>query len=189
MHEVFERIDFSTVDRARVQAVAEERLRAHGFGEPGLATEVSALVERVLDVELIPGATLRAIPERVCWRELEFLLPLRPLTPARLREAFAEVPRGAEFVGNGGSLMALTAIVTVAGPLCVTPSPARYVNVVVPLKFGFGEKLKEPSALSCSTLFGASRTSSAVNGAPSGSESLPSTPGAATASGVSSSVV
>jgi exodeoxyribonuclease V beta subunit len=104
LHEVFERIDFSTVDRARVQAVADERLRAHGFGEPGLATEVSALVERVLEVELIPGATLRAIPERVCWRELEFLLPLQPLTPARLREAFAEVPRGAEFADLAESL-------------------------------------------------------------------------------------
>lgn len=104
LHEVFERLDFATVDHARIQEVAEERLRAHGFSAPGLATEVTALVERVLEVELIPGATLRAIPERVCWRELEFLLPLRPLTPARLREAFAEVPRGAEFADLAESL-------------------------------------------------------------------------------------
>jgi hypothetical protein len=42
------------------------------------------------------------------------------------------------FVAYGGSLTAVTVIVTVAGALCVAPSLARYVKVVVPLKFGSG---------------------------------------------------
>src|SRR5688500_10279722 len=38
------------------------------------------------------------------------------------------------FVRYGGSFTGVTVIVTVVGPLCVTPSLARYVKLVVPLK-------------------------------------------------------
>ncbi len=79
--------------------MAEDRLRAHGFAAPGLADELTALVERVLAVEMIPGAALNAVSGSRCWRELEFLLPLQRLTPARLREAFEAVPREGE-LGN-----------------------------------------------------------------------------------------
>lgn len=94
LHEVFERLDFAHAGPAEIEGVVRERLRAHGYPTELLGGELTALVARVLEAELFPGATLRAIPASACWRELEFLLPLRHLTPDRLQAAFAAVPLG-----------------------------------------------------------------------------------------------
>ncbi len=94
LHEVFERLDFAQAGPAEIEGVVRDRLRAHGYPVEVLGGEVTALVARVLEAEIFPGATLRAVPASACWRELEFLLPLRRLTPDRLQAAFAAVPHG-----------------------------------------------------------------------------------------------
>jgi exodeoxyribonuclease V beta subunit len=114
LHEVFERIDF-TADNAAVRAVVEETLGGHGF-DLTWTDVVTGMVRRVLDVDLggVPG-TDRGMNPRGTQRqgrgadpvggigalclsgiayserlsELEFMFPLKPLTPGILEQALA----------------------------------------------------------------------------------------------------
>ena len=97
LHEVLEELDFPLADAVTITTKVTERLRAHGFPPEALVPEVSALIERVLAAEVAPGTPFRAVAPAQCWRELEFVLPLNRITPARLRAAFADaLPPGSE---------------------------------------------------------------------------------------------
>ena len=82
----------------------------------------------------------------------------------------------------------MTVIETVATFDGAAPSEALYVKLSEPLKFADGVYVNEPSTLNGSVPCDGPVTSEAVIESPSGSLSLPSTPGAATVSAVSSFV-
>ncbi|MBL9173724.1 MAG: UvrD-helicase domain-containing protein, partial [Verrucomicrobiales bacterium] len=94
LHEILEQLDFAASDSA-VRACVRDRLRSNGFPEETLGDPVSEWVGRVLAAPLLDGSPLRDVPQADGWRELEFLLPLRSLSPARLAAAFASGPPGA----------------------------------------------------------------------------------------------
>ncbi|MGD0820285.1 MAG: UvrD-helicase domain-containing protein [Desulfomonilia bacterium] len=115
LHEVFERIDF-TADNAAVRAVVEETLGAHGFDMAWTDT-VTGMVRKVLDVDLgrvlvsdpglndggaqrqgrgtnpvegIGAFRLSGIANSERLSELEFMFPLKPLTPGILDQAITD---------------------------------------------------------------------------------------------------
>ena len=114
LHEIFERIDF-TADNAAVRAVVEETLASHGF-DATWTDVVTGMVSRVLDVDLggvlvsdpglndngaqrqgrganliegIGALRLSGITKSERLSELEFMFPLKPLTPGILDQALA----------------------------------------------------------------------------------------------------
>ena len=115
LHEVFERIDF-TADNTAVRAVVDETLGAHGF-EGTWAETVTGMVRRVLDVDLgrilvsdpglkdggvqrqgrgtnpvegIGALRLSGIANSERLSELEFMFPLKQLTPGILEQAITD---------------------------------------------------------------------------------------------------
>jgi exodeoxyribonuclease V beta subunit len=87
LHEVFERLDF-TADDAAIRSVVEEALGSHGF-DAAWAEAVTCMAVRVLHADL-GGVGLAHVKNSEKLTELEFLLTLKPLTPAGLDEAFRD---------------------------------------------------------------------------------------------------
>ena len=94
LHEILELLDFAASESA-VRACVGDRLRSNGFSAETLGDPLSEWIERVLAAPLFDGRTPRETPQSDCWREMEFLLPLRAISPARLAAAFAAGPPGA----------------------------------------------------------------------------------------------
>lgn len=95
LHEVFEKLDF-TAHEAAIRAIAEETLAGHGFDRTW-AGAVFEMVVKVLEADLA-GVSLSGVTNDQRLTELEFLFPLKPLTPARLEEALSCcVPGGIPF--------------------------------------------------------------------------------------------
>jgi exodeoxyribonuclease V beta subunit len=94
LHEILELLDFAAPE-SEVPTCVGDRLRSNGFPEEPLGDALSEWIGRVLAAPLFEGHPLREVPRPDCWRELEFLLPLRALSPARLAAAFASGPPGA----------------------------------------------------------------------------------------------
>lgn len=95
LHEVFENLDYAIADEMSVRSQVEERLAAAGYPVMSMAAPLTEMIGRVLDAPMFDGQSLRTVPKADRWLELEFLLPLRPLTPAVLSAAFAAGPAGA----------------------------------------------------------------------------------------------
>ena len=87
LHEVFEKIDF-TQDNAANRAVVEETLVGHGF-DPTWTDAVTGMVCRVLNVDL-GGMHLAQVNRLKRLSELEFMLPLKPLTSTTLEKVINE---------------------------------------------------------------------------------------------------
>ncbi|MEN9677209.1 MAG: helicase/exodeoxyribonuclease beta subunit [Verrucomicrobiota bacterium] len=107
LHEVFEQLDHPNADGATLLARVEERLQANGYPSATLAAPLAELVGCVLDAPLFAGRPLRRVPMESCWWELEFLLPLRPISPGVLSAAFAAGPPGAKGTALASSLARL----------------------------------------------------------------------------------
>ncbi|MBN2290266.1 MAG: PD-(D/E)XK nuclease family protein, partial [Candidatus Glassbacteria bacterium] len=95
-HGLLERLDFSGTDPVELEGRVDEELRLYGF-DPSWKKEVCGLLQRLFSAELGRDGekfTLGRVglPERL--NELEFYLPLNPLTPEKLREVFAAFGRG-----------------------------------------------------------------------------------------------
>ncbi len=84
LHEVFERIDF-TAGRDAIRAVAEETLAKYGF-DTAWAEAVTAMVGNVLASDL-GGMSLAGVTRDRRLTELEFMFPLKTLTPEGLHRA------------------------------------------------------------------------------------------------------
>lgn len=84
LHEVFERLDFAAGE-ADIRAVVEEALAAHGF-DLSWTGAVTGMVRRVLDVDL-GGFSLAGVPGTSRLTELEFMYPIRNITPEILAGA------------------------------------------------------------------------------------------------------
>jgi exodeoxyribonuclease V beta subunit len=87
LHEVFEKIDFTAGDDA-ILAVVEETLHSHGFDRTWAET-VTGMVRRVLSVDL-GGTSLEQVTKTERLTELEFLFPLKPLTPSILEQTITD---------------------------------------------------------------------------------------------------
>ena len=87
LHEVFEKIDF-TADDEVIRAVVEETLVGHGF-DPTWTDAVTGMVCRVLNVDL-GGMHLAQVNRLKRLSELEFMLPLKPLTSTTLEKVINE---------------------------------------------------------------------------------------------------
>lgn len=107
LHEVFEALDFATVNEETVRTRVKERLVAGGFPPLTLTAPVAELVMRSLEAPMFEGSSLRGVSLADCWRELEFTLPLRPISPAALSAAFAAGPPGAAGTALSSSLAGL----------------------------------------------------------------------------------
>lgn len=93
-HELLEQLDFTAAAPKNLEAHIRARLRAHGF-DPAWTATVRAAVDRVLSVSLardIPGLTLGVIGPAQRQNEMEFYLPVKPVSPRQLRELFAAHP-------------------------------------------------------------------------------------------------
>ncbi len=87
LHEVFEKIDFTAGDEA-IRAMVEDTLADHGF-DPTWTDVVTDMVRKVLDVDL-GGVTLSGLGNSDRLTELEFMFPIKPLTPGILEQALAD---------------------------------------------------------------------------------------------------
>ncbi len=84
LHAVFEKLDF-TADEDIVRAEVEETLHNNGF-DTAWADILTGMVRKVLSADLA-GVRLGLVKRDQRLTELEFLFPLKPLTPADLDEA------------------------------------------------------------------------------------------------------
>ena len=92
LHEVFEGLDFMEKDQAVIKKLVESKLRGYGFDEEWGET-VEKMVGRVLAAPLKPGTnglTLSRIGMKDRLTELEFYLPLQPITPKKLKKVFSD---------------------------------------------------------------------------------------------------
>jgi exodeoxyribonuclease V beta subunit len=87
LHEVFEKIDF-TVGDEKIRAVAKDTLAGHGF-DSNWTDIVTGMVRKVLDVDL-GGFHLSGLEKRERLTELEFMFPIKQLTPDILEQALAD---------------------------------------------------------------------------------------------------
>lgn len=84
LHEVFERLDFTSSDSDMCKVV-EEALSAHGFDRSWTGA-VAGMVRRVLDVDL-GGFSLAEVGKGQLLTELEFMYPISTVTPETLVKA------------------------------------------------------------------------------------------------------
>jgi exodeoxyribonuclease V beta subunit len=93
-HAVLEAVDFRSLPHADAERLIADRLRDFGF-DPGWQAAVSRLVAEAAEAELFPdvGLRLNRLPPEDRLVEMEFCHRLNPLTPRRLREAFAPFGR------------------------------------------------------------------------------------------------
>jgi exodeoxyribonuclease V beta subunit len=92
LHEIFEGLNFMERDPSVMKKIVAEKLREYGF-EKDWQEAVAQMIGRVLAAPLQPdsnGFTLSRIGKKDKVSELEFYLPLQPITPQKLREIFAE---------------------------------------------------------------------------------------------------
>ena len=99
-HAVLEAVDFRSLPHADAERLIADRLRDFGF-DPGWQGAVSRLVAEAAEAELFPeaGFRLNRLPPEGRLAEVEFCHPLNPLTPRRLREAFAPFGRAGVLQG------------------------------------------------------------------------------------------
>ncbi len=91
LHKIFEGLDFTETDPAKVSNLVAATLRDYGFDAARFTPAVCENLRRVLDVPLElgnPDFTLAHIPNAARLNELEFLFPVEQLTPALVRGLF-----------------------------------------------------------------------------------------------------
>lgn len=91
-HSVFEQLDFQQTDPGSLEALIAARLAEHGLAGKWLHTVYRA-VRNVLSIPLRSRKTelkLSSIPASDRVNEMEFYVPLKPVTSRRLRKIFAD---------------------------------------------------------------------------------------------------
>ena len=100
LHKIFEDLDFTEADPAKISSLVAATLRDYGFDAAQFAPAVCENLRRVLDVPLElgnPGFTLARISNAARLNELEFLFPVEQLTPALVRGLFDNEASPEEF--------------------------------------------------------------------------------------------
>ncbi len=90
LHDILERVDFMAAHHPDARNLIAEKLHSYGFEEKWVDT-VHELVQRVLAVPLHPGEpdlVLRNIGPKDRLHELEFLYPVKRITPNSLEKCF-----------------------------------------------------------------------------------------------------
>jgi exodeoxyribonuclease V beta subunit len=100
LHKIFEAIELTERDPARIEPQVRRQLRAHGIDDTHLPSVVTA-VHQTLAAPLGSGPhafCLNQVPRRARVTELEFCFALNPIDAGDLRRAFARLalPRWAE---------------------------------------------------------------------------------------------
>ncbi|HEY5894102.1 MAG TPA: exodeoxyribonuclease V subunit beta [Chthoniobacterales bacterium] len=85
LHEILESIDFS--DEMEWPSIVRRALRRAILDRPGIEALVLDMLRRTVRTRLDAGVTLDRISKANCIQEMEFMLPLGTLTPAKLRTA------------------------------------------------------------------------------------------------------
>jgi len=90
LHGIFEQLDFSAGDAARIEQVSRSCLLSNGYGAewlPAVSRMIVATTEAPLIADAAPFRLSQLKPG--AWQtELEFFLPVAQLSPERLRQAF-----------------------------------------------------------------------------------------------------
>ncbi|MBN8248018.1 MAG: exodeoxyribonuclease V subunit beta [Verrucomicrobia bacterium] len=94
LHDLLETIPFHAPDPRKLQEQVTLGLQRHGFDAAALADPLTDRVGHLLEAPWFGGHSLRSLPATDCWREMEFVLPLRTLTPDSLADAVAGGPDG-----------------------------------------------------------------------------------------------
>ncbi len=87
LHEVFEKLDFTAGDEA-VRAVVSDTLAGHGF-DMAWTDVVTGMVRKVLDIDL-GGVILSGLEKGKRLTELEFMFPIKQLTPVILEQTIID---------------------------------------------------------------------------------------------------
>jgi len=94
LHEILEEIPFAAPDRLELRKRIEASLKGHGFEAASVTDPLTERVNQLLDAPWFGGHALRSLPESDCWREMEFVLPLRTISPHSLASALKGGPDG-----------------------------------------------------------------------------------------------
>jgi len=94
LHEILEEIEFDSLDTLKLRKRVEAGLRSHAFDAASLAGPLAERIGHLLDAPWFDGHALRSLPAGDCWREMEFALPLRSVSPDSLAKAFERGPQG-----------------------------------------------------------------------------------------------
>ena len=84
-HDVLEHMDFQNL--TGLSELIESRLSIHGFPQTLHRPAINQILQQLVEVELDPGLSLRAIPKQERLSEVEFSYSLAHLTPASLARA------------------------------------------------------------------------------------------------------
>ena len=92
LHEIFEALDFTENDHSAIRKTVSGKLMEHGFNAHWEGA-IAAMITRVLRATLHPAAddlTLTRVGKDHRLSELEFYLPLQPITPGTLKNIFSD---------------------------------------------------------------------------------------------------
>jgi exodeoxyribonuclease V beta subunit len=108
IHKILEALDFTKRDDTVLRALVRDKLAEHGLATNGFADAICGMIRNALAVPLAPGRAdfvLADVTLEQRLNELEFLFPIRRLTPALLRSCFAGCAEStSEFLSQLGRL-------------------------------------------------------------------------------------
>jgi len=86
-HDLLQRIPF---DRPVAADVVLAKLQEYNFDSEWQSCVTDAL-DRLLEIELLPGVQMRSVPQQQRVHEMEFTVPLQPLSPRDLQAIFDDI--------------------------------------------------------------------------------------------------